>query len=231
MTQPYRIGFLLWPGLTQLDLTGPAQVLSRMPGAELHFVWKTLDPQPSDCGLALVPTVTLEDCPPLDMICVPGGSPVAPVMRDRAVLDWLRRQAGGARLVTSVCTGSLILAAAGLLEGYRAGCYWASGDQLALFGAEFVRERVVIDRDRITAGGVTSGIDFAFRIIERLHGRDVAEAVQLSIEYDPEPIAGGTPATARPEIVDRVRRAMASRLAEREAAIAEIARTRAEEPA
>jgi cyclohexyl-isocyanide hydratase len=222
-TTPTRIGFLLWDGLTQLDMTGPAQVLSHMPGAELHYVWKSLDPVMSDCGLALMPTRTLESCPPLDILCVPGGAPVAPVMRDAAVLDWLRRQAADARLVTSVCTGSLILAAAGLLQGYRAGCYWASGHQLPLFGAEFVAERVVIDRNRITAGGVTSGIDFAFRIIEHLHGRDLAEAVQLAIEYDPQPLAGGTPESARPEILARVKAMMAERLARREAEIAEIA--------
>ena len=115
----FRIGFLLWPNLTQLDMTGPAQVLHRMPGAELHFVWKTLDPVPSDCGLSLVPTTTLADCPPLDMICVPGGVGTDAVMADEPVLDWLRAQAAGAKLVTSVCTGSLILGAAGLLEGYR----------------------------------------------------------------------------------------------------------------
>lgn len=225
MTKPFHIGFLLWDGLTQLDMTGPAQVLSRMPGAQLHYVWKSLDPVMSDCGLALVPTQTLESCPPLDMICVPGGAPVAPVMRDEAVLAWLRKQAETASLITSVCTGSLILAAAGLLRGYKAGCYWASGHQLSLFGAEFVRERVVIDRNRITAGGVTSGIDFAFRVVEQLHGRDTAEAVQLSIEYDPQPIAGGTPATARPEILAQVRALMASRIAQREAEIADIAAT------
>lgn len=223
MTTDFHIGFLLWDGLTQLDMTGPAQVLNRMPGAKLHYVWKSLDPVMSDCGLALVPTTTLADCPQLDMICVPGGAPVAPVMRDAAVLDWLRAQAAGAKLITSVCTGSLILAAAGLLKGYKAGCYWASGHQLPLFGAEFVRERTVIDRNRITAGGVTSGIDFAFRVIEQLHGRDVAEAIQLSIEYDPQPLGGGTPATARPEILERVKKMMASRLKEREAEIIAIA--------
>ena len=223
---PYHIGFLLWDGLTQLDMTGPAQVLHRMPGAKLHFVAKTLAPVMSDCGLALVPTVTLADCPQLDMICVPGGAPVAPVMRDVVMLDWLRAQAVGAKLITSVCTGSLILAAAGLLEGYKAGCYWASGHQLALFGAEFVQQRTVIDRDRITAGGVSSGIDFAFRVIENLHGRDIAEAIQLAVEYDPEPLGGGTPATARPEILARVRAAMAPRLAEREAEIVAIAAAR-----
>ena len=223
MTTPFRIGFLLWPNLTQLDMTGPAQVLHRMPGAELYYVWKTLAPVPSDCGLALVPTTTFDDCPQLDMLCVPGGAPVGPVMRDADVLAWLRTQAAGAQLVTSVCTGSLILAAAGLLDGYRAGCYWASGEELALFGATFVRERVVIDRSRITAGGVTSGIDFAFRIIEHLHGRDTAEAVQLAIEYDPAPIGGGTPATARPEILAQVSAMMATRLAARRAEIIAIA--------
>lgn len=224
MSQPYRVGFLLWPGLTQLDMTGPAQVLSRIPGAEMHYAWKVIEPIPSDCGLPLMPTVTLADCPQLDLLCVPGGAPVAPVMRDEEVLAWLRRQAAGAEFVTSVCTGSLILAAAGLLQGYRAGCYWASGHQLPLFGAEFVEERVVFDRNRVTAGGVTSGIDFAFRLIEHKLGRDIAEAIQLAIEYDPQPVAGGTPHTARPEIVRQVRAAMADRVAKREAEIAEIAR-------
>ena len=199
MTPAYRIGFLLWPNLTQLDMTGPAQVLHRMPGAELFYVWKTLDPVPSDCGPVAAANDDAGRLPAARHDLRPGGAPVASVMRDAEVLDWLRAQAAGAKLITSVCTGSLILAAAGLLEGYRAGCYWASGDALALFGATFVKERVVVDRNRITAGGVSSGIDFAFRIIEQLHGRDVAESVQLSIEYNPEPLGGGTPATARPK--------------------------------
>jgi len=223
MTKPYRIGFLLWDGLTQLDMTGPAQVLSRMPGAELHYVWHSLAPVMSDCGLAMVPTRTFVDCPPLDMICVPGGVGFVPVMRDPAVIAWLRAQAMTAQLVTSVCTGSLILAAAGLLRGYRAGCHWAAGEQLALFGAEFIKERVVIDRNRITAGGVTSGIDFAFRVLEQTHGRDMAEAVQLALEYDPAPLGGGTPATARPEILALVMAQMGGRLALREADVAAFA--------
>ena len=223
MTTPYHIGFLLWDGLTQLDMTGPAQVLSRMPGAQLHYVWHSLAPVMSDCGLALVPTNTFADCPPLDMLCVPGGVAFVPVMRDSVVIEWLQKQAATAQLVTSVCTGSLILAGAGLLNGYRAGCHWAAGEQLALFGAEFVRERVVIDRNRITAGGVTSGIDFAFRVLEQTHGRDTAEAVQLALEYDPAPIGGGTPATARPEILAMVEAQMASRLRSREADVAAFA--------
>jgi cyclohexyl-isocyanide hydratase len=224
MATPYRIGFLLWDGLTQLDMTGPAQVLSRMPGAELHYVWHSTVPVMSDCALPLVPTTTFADCPQLDMICVPGGVGFVPVMRDPQVIEWLQKQAATAQLITSVCTGSLILAGAGLLNGYRAGCHWAAGEQLALFGAEFVKERVVIDRNRITAGGVTSGIDFAFRVIEQLHGRDMAEAVQLALEYDPAPIGGGTPATARPEIMAMVKAQMASRLATREADVAAFAK-------
>lgn len=219
----FRIGFLLYPDLTQLDLTGPAQVLARMSGAELHFVWKTLDPVPSDCPLKLVPTTTLADCPPLDMICVPGGYGCTAMMRDSEVLDWLRAQAAGAQIVSSVCTGSLILAAAGLLEGYRAGCHWAWGDQLALFGSEFGQTRVVIDRNRITGGGVTAGVDFAFRVIEQLRGRAEAEAIQLALEYDPQPLAGGTPASADPAIVERVKAIMGQRLASRRSEIAEIA--------
>jgi cyclohexyl-isocyanide hydratase len=205
-------------------MTGPAQVLSRIPGAEMHYVWKTHDPVPSDCGLSLKRNSTFADCPRLDLLCVPGGAPVAPVMRDTEVLDWLRWQAGSAEFVTSVCTGSLILAAAGLLKGYRAGCYWASGHQLSLFGAAFVEERVVFDRNRITAGGVTSGIDFAFHLIRHKFGTDMAEAIQLALEYDPAPVAGGTPHSARPEILAQVRGMMARRLADREAEIAEIAR-------
>ena len=215
MPAPYRIGFLLWPNLTQLDMTGPAQVLHRMPGAELHYVWKTLAPVPSDCGLALVPTMTLADCSQLNMICVPGGGPVAAVMRDEEVLGWLRTQAAAAHLITSVCTGSLVLAAAGLLDGYRAGCHWAWGEHLARFGATFVAERTVIDRNRITAGGVTAGIDFAFRVVEHLHGRDVAEAIQLALQYDPEPLGNGVPAKARPEILAMVRGRMDAQLADR----------------
>lgn len=211
MTGTFHIGFLLYPELTQLDMTGPAQVLARMPGARLHFVWKDMELIRDDCGLTFLPTATFEDCPQLDMICVPGGYGTAAVMQDEAALAWLRKQAGGARFVTSVCTGSLVLAAAGLMTGYRAGCHWAWRDLLAGFGAIPVAERVVEDRDRISGGGVTAGIDFAFRIVERLHGRDVAEMIQLALEYDPAPLGGGTPETARKPILDMTRAAMTAR--------------------
>ncbi|MFD0847449.1 DJ-1/PfpI family protein [Sphingosinicella xenopeptidilytica] len=211
MTETFDIGFLLYPELTQLDMTGPAQVLARMPGAKLHFVWKDLELIRDDCGLTFLPTATFADCPQLDMICVPGGYGCTAMMQDTAVLDWLRRQAEGARFVTSVCTGSLILAAAGLMTGYKAGCHWAWREHLAAFGAIPVAERVVEDRNRISGGGVTAGIDFGFRIVEKLHGRDLAEMIQLALEYDPAPLGGGTPETARKPILDKTLAAMAAR--------------------
>jgi len=214
-----RIGFLLYDNLTQLDLTGPAQVLSRLPGARVDYVAATLDPVMSDCRLALMPTITLADAGQLDLLCVPGGFGCSAVMNDEAVLDWLRAQAPGLKYIASVCTGSLILAAAGLLQGRRAGCHWAWGEYLALFGAEFVRTRTVIDGNIITAGGVTSGIDFAFRIAEHLHGADVADMIRLALEYDPDRAPGGTPASARPEILAQVQAINTTRIGARDAEI------------
>lgn len=212
MITAFQIGFLLFPDVTQLDLTGQVQVLSRMSGAQVHLLWKTLDPVATDAGFSIVPTMTLNDCPPLDMICVPGGAGITAVMEDGQVLAWLRERGAAAQLVTSVCTGSLVLAAAGLLSGYKATVHWASREALGLFGGEPVNERVVIDRNRITGAGVTAGIDFAFRVIEQLRGQDEAEAVRLALEYDPAPIgSGGTPETARPEILATVRERIASR--------------------
>ena len=219
----FQVGFLLYPNLMQLDLTGPAQVLHRMPGTGVHYVWKRVEPVPSDCDLSLLPTVAMAECPPLDLLCVPGGNGCRAVMSDPESLEWLRGQTAGARLVTSVCTGSLILGRAGLLRGYRATCHRAWIDHLARFGAEPVRERVVVDRDRITGAGVTAGIDFAFRVVEALHGREVAEALQLGLEYDPQPLAGGTPATARPEVLASVQAGLRERLRQGGAEIEAIA--------
>lgn len=211
MTETFDIGFLLFPELTQLDMTGPAQVLARMPGAKLHFIWKSMDPIKDDCGLTFLPTTTFAGCPQLDMICVPGGYGTSAVMRDEVALSWLREQAEGAQFITSVCTGSLILAAAGLMTGYKAACHWAWRDLLPKFGVIPVADRVVEDRNRISGGGVTAGIDFAFHIAEKLHGRDVAEMLQLVLEYDPAPLSGGTPETARKPILDMTRAAMTAR--------------------
>lgn len=226
-----RIGFLLYDNLTQLDLTGPAQVLSRLPGAQVDYVAATLAPVMSDCGLALVPTVTMADAPQFDLLCVPGGYGCSAVMNDAVALDWLRGQAPGLKYLTSVCTGSLILAAAGLLHGRKAGCHWAWGHYLPLFGAEFVAQRTVIEGNIITAGGVTSGIDFAFRIAEHLHGPDLAAMLRLALEYDPDQAPGGTPASARPETVAQVQAITAQRLGHRDAEMrAAAARLQGETP-
>ncbi|MEO0981893.1 MAG: DJ-1/PfpI family protein [Pseudomonadota bacterium] len=216
---PFRIAFLIYPGMTQLDFTGPAEVLGLMPDAEIVLVWKSLDPVRADNGIAFVPHATIDDEARYDTVCVPGGFACTDLMVDEPVLAWLRRQSETAEYVTSVCTGSLVLAAAGLLEGYEAGCHWGWAEHLAQFGATPVRKRVVEDRNRITAGGVTAGIDFGFRIIERRLGRDMAEAFQLGIEYDPEPLSGGVPETARPEILELVKANMAARHADRVEAI------------
>lgn len=207
----FRIGFLVFPGMTQLDFTGPAEVVARMPDAEISLVWKSLDPIRSDNGIRFVPDATIADDVSYDMICVPGGFACTDLMVDPKILDWLRRQAETAAYITSVCTGSLVLAAAGLLKGYKAGCHWAWAEYLEKFGATATRERVVIDRNRITAGGVTSGIDFGFTIVAERCGRDVAEQILLSLEYDPAPLAGGVPEAARPEILDKVQRRISKR--------------------
>lgn len=183
-----RIAFLLFPNLTQLDLTGPAQVLSRLGGgATLDLVWKTRDPVPTDAGFSIVPTATFDDVAQADILCVPGGMGVNTVIADDEAMAWVAAIGAGATWVTSVCTGSLILGAAGLLRGYRATSHWASRDSLALFGATPVAERVVIDRNRVSGGGVTAGIDFALTLMALIRGEEQARLVQLSLEYDPAP--------------------------------------------
>jgi cyclohexyl-isocyanide hydratase len=183
----FSIGFVIFLNLTQLDFTGPLQVLSRLPDLMTHIAAKTRDPVPSDCGLSLVPTTTFQDCPPLDLICVPGGSGVAEAMRDAETVGFVRRMAESARYVTSVCTGAFVLGAAGLLQGRRATTHWAYTDLLPVVGASHEPARVVWDGSVITAGGVTSGIDFALRVVGSLAGEDVARAIQLGIEYDSDP--------------------------------------------
>ncbi|HEY8516159.1 MAG TPA: DJ-1/PfpI family protein [Candidatus Binatia bacterium] len=201
-----RIGFLLFPGLTQLDLTGPYEVFARLPGAQTFLVWKTLDPVRTEHGLAMLPTARFDDCPPLDLICVPGGPGVNDLLTDTTVLDFLRRTAEGARWVTSVCTGALVLGAAGLLRGRRATTHWMSMDFLRAFGAEPVEARVVTDGNVVTGGGITAGIDFALQVAAQVAGREAAEAIQLMIQYDPQPpLDAGTPRTADPEIVAATR--------------------------
>lgn len=204
MTTPFKIGFLIYPHMTQLDVTGPAQVLSQMSGAQIHMVWKTRDAVPSDCNVTIVPTHTFETCPDLDMVCVGGGPGQPAIMQDAAVLGWLARQGGQAAYVTSVCSGSLLLGAAGLLKGYRAGAHWNYRHMLPLFGAKPVNERVVVDRNRITGGGVTAGIDFALRVAQEVRGEEEAKTLQLLWEYAPEPpFDTGLPERTTPAIVAR----------------------------
>ena len=208
-----RLAFLLFPGVTQLDLTGPVQFLSRLPGASLDLVWDSLDPVPTDAGFSIMPTATFADVPSTDLLCVPGGMGVASVINHAPALDWVRRVGGEAEWVTSVCTGALILGAAGLLQGYKATTHWAWHDLLALFGAEPVQARHVIDRNRATGGGVTAGIDFALALMARIAGEDHARAVQLALEYDPAPpFDSGSPAKAGPALVE-VYQQRAARLA------------------
>lgn len=224
MPEPLHIAFLLFPDVTQLDLTGPAQVLSRMGNVTLDLVARTRDPVRTDALFDLLPTATFEEVPRADILCVPGGFGVVAAMEDAATLAWLREVAEGAAWVTSVCTGSLLLGAAGLLKGYRAGCHWGSRDQLAWFGAEPVAERVVFDRNRVTGGGVTAGIDFALALTAAIRGEEHAKFVQLSLEYDPAPpFDSGSPEQADAETVARYR-AMVERFAPgREARVKEIA--------
>lgn len=197
-----EIGFVLFPNVTQLDLTGPLQVLHRLPGAHVHIVARTLDPVPSDCGLSLVPTVTFDACPALDLLCIPGGFGVDDALVDEALMHFVKEQAKGARYVTSVCTGAFVLAHAGLLQGRRATTHWAYRTLLEEVGAELVDARVVRDGNIFTGGGVTAGIDFALVIAAEVAGDDVAKRIQLAIEYDPAPpFQSGSPRTADPALV------------------------------
>ena len=224
MNRPLQIGLLLFPDVTQLDLTGPWEVFARTPGVECHLIWKDLQPVRSDRGLSILPTTTFADCPPLDVICVPGGPGQIALMSDDVTLKFLRQQADQAKWVTSVCTGSLVLGAAGLLKGYRATSHWSSIDQLALLGAEPVSQRVVRDRNRISGAGVTSGIDFALTLVAEIAGDAVAKSVQLQMEYDPEPpFTSGSPHTASPQEVEQARAKMAEFLATRRAATERVA--------
>ncbi|MGQ3047475.1 MAG: DJ-1/PfpI family protein [Niveispirillum sp.] len=201
-----NIVMLLYPRLTQLDLTGPFEVFARLPDVTIILAGKSLDPVTDSGGLRLLPTHTLTEAPQADILFVPGGPGQLDLMDDEEVLDFLRAQAAGARYVTSVCTGSLVLAAAGLLTGYRATCHWMSLEQLCLFGCTPSEDRVVVDRNRVTGGGVTSGIDFALHLTALLFDQDRAERTQLSMEYNPvPPFNTGHPNSADPAMVEAMR--------------------------
>ena len=199
MSTPLQIGLVLFPRVTQLDFTGPLQVFSSVPGAKVHLIWKRIEPVESDSVLTLTPTTTFADCPQLDVICVPGGFGTDDMVNDEEMLDFLRRQAKAAKYITSVCTGSLVLGAAGLLKGYRATTHWSAMDLLAAFGAVPTKTRVCVDRTRITGGGVTAGIDFALTLVSIMVDRPAAEMIQLRLEYNPAPpFDSGSPDSAPP---------------------------------
>jgi len=224
---PLHVAFLLFPGVTQLDLTGPAQVLSRMGNVTLDLVWKDRQPVMTDAGFAILPTATFADVPRADILCVPGGIGVADVMADDAAMAWVEGVGASAAWVTSVCTGSLVLGAAGLLKGYRATTHWALHHHLSLFGAKPVKARHVIDRNRATGGGVTAGIDFAFALMAEVRGEDHARMVQLALEYDPQPpFDTGSPERAGEALVAAYVRRMEKLAPGREAELVAAAKRR-----
>ena len=232
MSAPLQIGLLLFPKLTQLDLTGPVQVFSSLPAAKVHLVWKRIEPVATDSVLTLSPTVTFADCPQLDVICVPGGAGADDMVNDEEVLAFLRRQAESARYVTSVCTGSLVLGAAGLLRGCRAATHWSARDLLASFGVVASEERVCIDGNRLTGGGVTAGIDFALTLVSELVDRKAAEMIQLRMEYDPAPLFNaGSPRTAPADVLALANERIARSRARRAEAVARAAARLAAEAA
>jgi cyclohexyl-isocyanide hydratase len=203
-SQQQIIGLVFYPGMTSLDIIGPQQVFSGLPGVQLHRIWKTLDPVKTDDGMMVLPDTTFDNCPRLDIICIGGGIGQAAIEDDPELLAFLRNQGSTAKFVTSVCGGSQFLAKAGLLEGYRAATHWAARPQLAALGVEVGTERVVIDRNRITGGGVTAGIDFGLTIASILYGEEIAKITQLMIEYNPAPpFDTGSPEKAGPELVGK----------------------------
>src|SRR3984885_10345102 len=216
MPNPLEIGILVFPKVTQLDFTGPLQVFSSLPDATVHLIRKRIEPVASDSVLTILPTVAFADCPQLDVICVPGGAGTDDMVNDEEMLQFLRRQATGAKYVTSVCTGSLVLGAAGLLNGYRATTHWTAIGYLAPYGALPTKTRVCVDRNRVTGGGVTAGIDYALTLVSHLIDRETAEAIQLRLEYNPAPpFTAGSPDTAPPEVLARLEKRVADSHAHR----------------
>lgn len=220
---PLHFGFLVFPGVQQLDLTGPYEIFASVPEAEVHLIWKDRSPVVSATGLVLTPTTTLAECPRLGLLCVPGGRGVNALLTDGEVLAFLRLQAERTRYVSSVCTGALVLGAAGLLKGRRATTHWASHDLLAKFGAIPTKGRVVRDAYLFTAGGVTAGIDFALVVVAELLGEAHAQAIQLGHEYAPEPpFRCGTPEDASATVLAEAKARFAETRRERERIIEAI---------
>jgi cyclohexyl-isocyanide hydratase len=219
-----QIGSLLFEGVDQIDLTGPFEVLSRIPNSTYRIYAKTMAPVRDVKGLRLAPDATLADAPPLDVLHVPGGFGQEALMDDEEFLSWIRRQAAGACSIFSVCTGALLCGAAGLLKGRRATTHWASFHLLPYFGAIPVNQRVVIDGSCIFAAGVTAGIDGALQLAAELRGDDTARSIQLYLAYAPEPpFDSGTPETAPSAILEEARRSLHGITARREQTARRIA--------
>jgi cyclohexyl-isocyanide hydratase len=219
------IALLLFPQITQLDLTGPYEVFCRCPDAQVHLVWKDRNPVVTEHGLVLMPTATFDELPQVDVLCVPGGYGINGLLLDAVTLDWVRQVARSARFVTSVCTGSLVLGAAGLLKGRQATTHWASMHLLAELGAVATEGRVVRDGTVITGGGVTAGIDFALELVAALHSPAIAQAIQLAIEYNPAPpFNAGHPDVAPREITQAIQQRIAAMQGERLSLVRQAAR-------
>lgn len=222
---PFSVGMVLFEGVTQLDLTGPYEILARMPNTRVHLIAASLTPVRTEWGLTITPDASFDSAPPIDLLCVPGGWGVDAQLENAQLLSFLRDRGERAQYVTSVCSGALLLGAAGLLRGYRATTHWLSLDLLARFGADVVEDRVVRDRNRITGGGVTAGIDFALVVAAELFGAAVAQGIQLAIEYQPSPpFQSGTPGTAPGDVLRAVTRRSESRMAQRRAIIERVTR-------
>jgi cyclohexyl-isocyanide hydratase len=231
MTISHRVGLLLFPKITQLDLAGPYEVFCRMPGAAVHLLWKDTQPIKSEWGLELRPDTSFDDCPALNVLCIPGGPGAFELLGDDVVLNAIRRIAQRSRFVTSVCTGAFLVGAAGLLAGRRATTHWASRELLREFGAIPDESRIVVDGNLITSGGITSGIDFGLNIAAQLVGVEQAKEIQLAMEYDPAPpFASGSPRVAEPKIVARFREGIRERQERRAALVREASRRLAVAP-
>ncbi len=219
-----NIGMLVFPDITAIDYVAPADLLVRIPGAQLQLLWKHTEPIRTELGWEFRPTASFDSCGPLDMLVVPGGPGIEALLSDRETLAFLARQAQGAKWIVGICTGPLVLGAAGLLQGYRATCHWGSHALLSLVGATPVDERVVVDRNRITGAGMTSGIDCALLAIALASSAEVAQGVQLFAEYDPQPpFDTGAPHKAPPALVQAARARLQPIVERRRALLAERA--------
>jgi cyclohexyl-isocyanide hydratase len=228
MTISYRMGLLLFPKITQLDLAGPYEVFSRMPRTGVHLLWKDAQPIRSEWGLELRPDTSFDECPALDVFCVPGGPGTFELLGDDVVVNAIKTIAQRSRFVTSVCTGAFLLGAAGLLAGKRATTHWASRELLREFGAIPDEGRIVVDGNLITSGGMTAGIDFGLHIAAQLVDDEAAKEIQLGMEYDPAPpFASGSPKVAEPAPVARFSERVKERQERRAAIVRDAARRHA----